>query len=71
MASYGDKPDQTQNLLSVRTWEFRSPRPHQQFNPLVGFGSNASPARLGAGIGRDGRPPLVPAPGWPCPRFSR
>jgi hypothetical protein len=25
MASYGNKPDQTQNLLSVRTWEFKLP----------------------------------------------
>ena len=25
---------QTQNLLSVRTWEFKSPRPHQQNQPL-------------------------------------
>ena len=29
MANYGNKLDQTQNLLSERTWEFKSPRPHQ------------------------------------------
>ena len=45
------------------TWEFKSRRPHQPFNPLVGIGSNVSPARLGVGIGAAAdclsSPPLV------------
>jgi hypothetical protein len=28
---------QTQNLLSERTWEFKSPRPHQRTHDINGF----------------------------------
>jgi hypothetical protein len=40
---------QTQNLLSVRTWEFKSPRPHQLNQWLTGIVLNRAIKRRSAG----------------------
>ena len=47
-ASHRNQRYQTQNLLSVRTWEFKSPRPHQWCQPLKAKGTGETGVRAGS-----------------------